>query len=227
MKWNKPMKILTDWRFLSSGLALYFALLFLLYQNPQSTISPEEILQREPDHTVAEEALELTPVAMQRESIQEIMDNLPRREQTRQGITVRVDKIVFERIYNVPEFLESEILADRGEDSRDDVIRLVRETKGVIRVLVSIKGTCGNKQLLVDYPEFTSNWTSHKFTSGRSCWQKDVPDFNIGPTTMIEHYQLVNEGDQISDIFPLSLTVRLTATTDEDPIEFKFVGLRL
>lgn len=220
------MKILKDWRFLSTGLALYLALLFLLYQDHQSTISPEEILQREPDHTMEEEMMNVTPVVMERESIQEIMENLPRREQTRQGITVRVDKIVFERIYNVPEFLESEILAERKGDARDDIIRLVRKTKGVVRLVLSIEGKRVGGGMHVVYPRFSPGYSYQAWTAGRSCWQKDMPGWTGGPTTMVENCQLVDEGVKMEDIFPLSATVKLQVKADAPPIEFKFAGLR-
>lgn len=221
------MKILTDWRFLSSGLALYLALLFLLYQDPQSTISPEEILQREPDHTVADEALDVTPVAMEPESIEEMMDNLPRREQTRQGITVRVDKIVFERIYNVREFLESEILPGNDKESREATVRGCRDVRGVVRVVLSIRGKRSARGFHVNYPQLRPTYSSQSWTAGRSCWQKDVPGWTEEPTTMVESFHLVDQGVQMEEIFPLSATVTFQAQTGENPIEFKFVGLRL
>jgi len=217
------------WAFLGVGLVLYFTLFALLYhQDPYQAVSAEKLLRATPVHTLDNNEDLNREIEFEKEpATSDILQDLPKKEISRDGITVSVEKVVFERFYNVREFLEAEVLPGMEGKEREASIRAFHDTRKVVRVFLSITGPTGaEKTVSVQHPDFFAKYSGSRWKCGQSYWQKDIPDWTDGPSIMLESFELVNQGVKMEDIFPLSLTVKLRTRSGETPVEFTFSGLR-
>jgi protein-S-isoprenylcysteine O-methyltransferase Ste14 len=147
----------------------------------------------------------------------------PRYEQTRDGVTVRLEKVSVERIYNVRGFLDRHYPPQRADKAA--VRPMVNDMAScgslrLIRFLVTYEGTVKSLGVSIEHPDFEQRLGGEVFTSHD--FQQRLPHIALQPDVSgAEIYSLVPEGVVPNQLFPCAVRVMITTRSgSETPFEF-------
>lgn len=154
-------------------------------------------------------------------------------EQTRDGVTVRIEKIVRERVFNSVAWLRKQYGQDWPKEVPPD---FTPEPFQVVRVFVSvttnetapgpIKKTGGSLKLGKKLSNGQSKWgplISASFDP--PLWQKELPDLKVDPEARGASFlKVVHRDTRIEDLSPAELRFQVT-TSEGKEVEFLFSDL--
>ncbi len=139
-------------------------------------------------------------------------------EQSQNGVTVRLESVTIERVYNEAAFWEKEI----GADWKKNRIAGARPPKWIVYVFVSVVD-CGNNSgpVMVEFTNYKTNVSGESHFSPPS-WQKQFRTIEVDPKARghMNRY-LIYESTKLTDLFPATVTVH-TTNKSGDKLEFVF-----
>lgn len=154
-------------------------------------------------------------------------------EQTRNGITVRVERIAVEQIFNVKGWIRKQDGMHLPPNFEPVPFQIVHVFVSVIiddAKVGKIKDTHVSFEL-AESPKIVSPVSGFKLGMGGSAffappmWQKQLPNIEVDPQAKGAHFhKAVSRNAKIEDLFPAKLKYQFT-TADGEKIEFLFPNL--
>ena len=137
--------------------------------------------------------------------------------QTQGGISVQIEKITIERVFNEAAWLQRHGGANWKQKLSDAEVRRLLPAKAVT-FFVSVTGKAkGFGPTKVDFPNHqTTNSIMGLKVSGPPNWQPRLPTLSVDlKATGMELWHVVDAETQIKDLFPATMEVQVTAESGQ------------
>jgi hypothetical protein len=148
-----------------------------------------------------------------------------RYEQSRNGVTVRIEKVTLDRVTNGPAWFRKAY----GPDWQKHVTSILRTDScsfRIVRIFVSVSGSVTKQALSCEFGRDQSRMDGVAEFGARG-WRRQLPDMDVDPeATGLISWAIVEAGASIDQLFPVKVELDVIAE-DGEKATFQFADLTL